>query len=148
METEWPFQLNFFCDEFLPSYTDRVLHCSNENVVEIYVRLLEVCVDLMSCHEIGMPSTVYGGGASSSLGLFLEHENLYQQLLNYLAQDNIDHFLQLLHEVRDNCCSEEPTEQQPTDEEEEFTNYESDEPITPLELDTMMIRWAMGPNWA
>jgi len=98
------FRLNFFADEDMGNYGKEMLACKDPEAFEVFVGLLETCLEYLDATEIDV------GMDKDVLSVVLRHDTLFQQFLIILERDYVEKWMHQLQDNFDKECSDEETE--------------------------------------
>ena len=98
------FDLNFFADGDMEKYRGEMLACKDPETFEVFVGLLEICLEYLDATEIDV------GVDREVFSIVMRHDTLFQQFLMLLEKDYVEKCMEQLQENFDKECSDEETE--------------------------------------
>lgn len=98
------FRFNFFADEDMGKYGKEMLACKDLEAFEVFVGLLETCVEYLDATEIDVEWD------REVFSIVVRHDSLFQQFLILLEKDYVEKWMQQLQEQCDRECSDDETE--------------------------------------
>lgn len=98
------FDLNFFADGDMEKYRGEMLACKDPGAFEVFVGLLEICLEYLDATEIDV------GVDREVFSIVMRHDTLFQQFLMLLEKDYVEKCMEQLQENFDKECSDEETE--------------------------------------